>query len=131
MTAEIPWTPVSVATGYRGNPRVSTAGATAHGTSTVKTTVVATTRGTVLSVAKSAVPTIATHGSLRHLPRKRGNHHGIQRSSTEIATAVFAGVQTQQFPRQSAAVRDHCHAQSCDNSTHHLALPTVLPELCH
>ena len=53
-----------VATGCRGNSRVSTASATAHGTSTVNATACAA----VLSVANSVVPTIATHESRRQLP---------------------------------------------------------------
>ena len=69
MTAALPWTSVSVATGYHGNPRVSTARATAHGASTANVTFVATARAAVLSVANSVVPTMATHGSPRQLPR--------------------------------------------------------------
>ena len=82
MTAELSWIPMGVATGYRGNPRVSTASATAHGPSTANATVVATVRAAVLSVAKSVVPTMATHGSPRQLPRQfprtsnHSNFHG-------------------------------------------------------
>ena len=59
MTAELPWTSAGVATGYRGNPRVSTATAT----------VVATARAAVLSVANSVVPIVATYGRPWQLPR--------------------------------------------------------------
>ena len=69
MTATFPWASVGVDTGYRGNPRVSTARATAHDASTANATVVATARAAVLSVANSVVPTMATHGSPRQLPR--------------------------------------------------------------
>ena len=61
MTAALPWIFVGAVTGYRGNPRVSTASATAHGASTVNATVVATARAAILSVANSVVITIATH----------------------------------------------------------------------
>ena len=69
MTAALPWTSVGVATGYRGNPRVSTAKAMAYGASTANDTVVATARAACLSVANSVVPTMVTHGSPRQLPR--------------------------------------------------------------
>ena len=70
MTAELPWTSVGVATGYRGNPRVSTESATAHGTSTANAMVMATARAAVLSAANFVVSTMATHGSPRQLPRQ-------------------------------------------------------------
>ena len=66
MTVALPWSSVGRSTGYRGNPRVSTARATAfHCTwrSTASATIVAMARTTVLSVATSAVPIMATHGS--------------------------------------------------------------------
>ena len=93
ITAELPWTSVGVAMGYRENPRVSTASVTAHGTSTENATVVATARAAVLSVANSVVPTMENHFAA-------------------IATAVFADVQPKQFPRPSAAVRGYCHGNS-------------------
>ena len=68
MTAELPWTSVGVAKGYRGNSQVSTASATAHGTSTANATVVFTACAAVLSVANSVVPTMATHGCPWQLP---------------------------------------------------------------
>ena len=88
MTAELSWTSVGVATGYRGNLRVSTASATAHGTSTANATFVVTARAAVLSVANPVVPTMAIHGGLRHLPGQ---------------------VSPWQFLRPSAAVRGKCH----------------------
>ena len=105
MTAELPWTSVGVATGYRGNRRVFTASATAHGTSTANATLVATARAAVLPVATSVVPTMATHGSPRQLPRHfpRKLRRRFPRPSAAIATV------THQFPRNSAEVRGNCH----------------------
>ena len=90
MTAELPWTfaGVAVATGYRGNPRVSTASATAHGTSTANAAVVATARAAVLSMANSVVPAMATGGNPRQLPRQRGNHHGSPRKCPRTSTKL-------------------------------------------
>ena len=59
-----------VATGYRGNLRVSTASATARGTSTANATVVATAHAAVLSGTNPVVPTMATHAFPRQLPRQ-------------------------------------------------------------
>ena len=88
MTATLPWTSVGVATGYRGNPRVSTARATAHGAFTANATVGhGTCRGSV-------------SGKLR------GTKHGNPRKSAAIATAISADVKPQQFPRPSAVVLD-------------------------
>ena len=70
MTAKFPWTSMGVATDNRGNPRVSTANATAHGTFTTNDMAVAKARVAVLSEANSCVPTMATDGSRRQLPRK-------------------------------------------------------------
>ena len=61
MTAAFPWTSLGVATGYRGNPRVSKARATAHGAFTANATVVAEARAAGLSMTNSVVPTMATH----------------------------------------------------------------------
>ena len=97
MTAELPWTSVSVATGYRRNLRVSTASAMAHGTSTANATDEATARAVVLSVAKSVVPIMATHGSPRQLPRQ------FPRPSAAIAT------ETRQSPQKFAEVHGNCH----------------------
>ena len=102
MTAEFPWTSVGVATGYRGNPRISAPGFPrqffkAHGTSTANAKVVATARAAVLFGANSVVPTIAAHGSPRRkLPWL------FSRLSAAIATA------TRQSPRNSAEVRGKC-----------------------
>ena len=124
MTAALPWTSMGVATDYRGNPRVSTARATAHGASTAHATVVATARAAVLSVANSVVPTMATHGRPRQLPRQfprtsnHSNFHGhpqqlsrhssdtwqLPRKSAAIATAILADVKPQQFPRPPAVI---------------------------
>ena len=117
MTAELPRTSTGVATGYRGIrriPRVSTASAMAHDTSTVNATVVSTTRAAAPSVANFVVPSMATHGSPPHLPRRfrgncrgnfrgrsrplprrRDNHHERPRKSAAISTAVsleFSGI---------------------------------------
>ena len=118
MTAEFPWNSVSVASGYRRNPRVSTASATAHGTSTVNATVVATARHVPLFCPWQLRRT--NHDFLRNcrgnfdghprpLPRQRGNHHGSPRKFAAIAMAVSMDVQPQQLPRPSTAVRGHCH----------------------
>ena len=127
MTAELPWTSVGAAADNRGNPRVSTVSATAHGTSTANVTVVATARATVLSVANSGVSTMETDGSPRQLPWQfpRKPLWQFPRTSATIVTATrqspwqsaevrgnghgfFANVQTTQLPRPSAAVRGHC-----------------------
>ena len=98
MTAELPWTSVGVATGYRGDPRVSTASATAHGTSTANATVVSTARAAVLSVANSVAPTMVTRGSPWQFPRQFARKfprqvprtfHGYPRPSAAIATAIL------------------------------------------
>ena len=78
-------TSVGVAAGYRGYPRVSTASATAHSTSTENAAVVAKARAEVPSVAHSVVLPMATHGSQWQL-------------------AASPDVQPQQFPRPSAAI---------------------------
>ena len=83
MTAEFPWASVGVAMGYRGNTRVSTASATAYGTSTANATVVAMARAAVLSMAIFVVPMMETHGTPRQLC---GN-----------------------FVEISVAIRGHCH----------------------
>ena len=130
MTAALPWTSVGVATGYRGNPRVSTARATAHGASTANATVVATARAAVLSVVNSVVPTMATHGSPRQLPRQfprtstknvrplprqssvprqfprtsnHSNFHGHPRPSAAIATAIL------RYAATTTKVSGNCH----------------------
>ena len=92
MTTALPWTSVGVATGYRGNRRVSTARATAHGAST------ADCHG-------------CGHGTCRGSVRGklRGTNHGNPRKSAAISTAISADVKPQQFPRPSAATRGHCH----------------------
>ena len=92
MTTALPWTSVGVATGYRGNRRVSTARATAHGAST------ADCHG-------------CGHGTCRGSVRGklRGTNHVNPRKSAAIATAISADVKPQQFPRPSAAIRGHCH----------------------
>ena len=85
ITATLMWTSVSVATGYRGNLRVSTARATAHCASTANATVVATARAVVLSVENSVVPTMATHGSPRKLPLQ------FRRRKTTAISTAFRG----------------------------------------
>ena len=109
MTAEHPWTSASVAKGYRGNPRVSTASATAHDTSTANATVVAIARAAVFPLANSVVPAMPTDECSRQWPRPRDNDPGGPRKSAAIATAVVAEVQPQQFSRLSVAVRGHFH----------------------
>ena len=124
MTAALPWTSVGVATGYRGNPRVSTARATAHGASTANATVVTTARATVRSEANSVAPTMATHGSPRRLPRQfpqmsnHSNFPGYQRQLSRqssdtwhlprklaaVATTISADVKPRQFSRPSAVI---------------------------
>ena len=104
MTAALPWTSVGVAKGYRGNPRVSPARATAHGASTANATVVATARAAVLFVTNSVVPTMATQGSPRQLQRQfprtsnHSNFHGHPRPLPRQSS------DTRQWPRKSAAV---------------------------
>ena len=154
MTAALPWTSMGVATDYRGNPRVSTARATAHGASTAHATVVATARAAVLSVANSVVPTMATHGSPRQLPRqfpRTSNHSNfdghpqplprqssdtrqIPRKSAATATAISADVKPQQFPRPSAAILRHpgivtqVHG-NCHSNFYGILRPSVAIEL--
>ena len=95
MTAALPWTSVGVATGHRGNPWISTARTATHGASTANVTVVATARAAVLSVANSVVPSMATHGNPRQLPRQflrtsiHSNFHGYPRPSAAIATETL------------------------------------------
>ena len=101
LTAELPWTFVGVITGYRGNPRVSTASATRLMTLPRQMPRLwLTPRAAVASVANSVVPTMASHGSPRQLRqefhgyprpllRQRVNHHGSPR------------LLTRQFPRTS------------------------------
>ena len=95
MTAEFPWTSISAATGYRGNPRFSTASATARGTSAANAMVAATARAVVLSVVNSVVQIMAIHGSTRQFPRqflrtsRRSNFHGRPQPSVAIATAIL------------------------------------------
>ena len=153
MTAALPWTSVGVATGYRGNPRVSTARATAHGASTANATVVATARAAVLSVANFVVPTVATHGSPRQLPRQfprtsnHSNFHGhprplprqssdtrqLPRKSAAIATAISADVRPQQFPRPSAAILRYTASATevhgnCHSNFHGIPRPSAAIE---
>ena len=68
MTAELPWTSVGVATGYRGKSGVSTASATAHGTSTQLPRLWPR-HVPPFRPCNSVVPIMATDGSLRQLPR--------------------------------------------------------------
>ena len=109
MTAELPQTSEDVATGCRGNSRVSAASVTAHGTSTESARVVATARAAGLSVANSVVQSMATHGSPRQLPRKftrkfpRKLPLQFPRPSAVISTA------TRQSRRKSDDVRGNCH----------------------
>ena len=138
MTAELPWNPVGVAAGYRGNQRVATSSATAHGTSTANITVVATARAAVLSVADSVVSTMATYGSPWQLPRQfprmsnRINFHGHPRPSAAIATVTlrYAAITTEvrRSPRQLPQhVPRFCPWQT-------LSLPTMPTEVrgnCH
>ena len=132
MTAELPWTSVRVATGYRGNPRVSTASATAHGLFTTNIAVVATARAAVFSVANSVVSTMETHGSSRQLPPQfsRKLRWKRPRPPAAIATAtrqsprtsaeiVAADVQPKRFPRPSETARGHCHGNPPIRGEHH------------
>ena len=104
MTAAFPWTSVGVTTGYRGNPRVFAAIATAHGTSTANAMVWATARAAVLSAANSVVLTRATHGSSQQLPRQRKLPFQFPRPSAAIATVTRQSPRnrgrTRQLPRQ-------------------------------
>ena len=119
MTVALPWSSVGLATGYRGNPRVSTARATAfhvHGASTASATVGyghGTCRGSVHDNLRGTC-----HGK----PRKyHGNCHGIfhghlhvicrgnPRQSTAKATA-FPGNCHGNPPTASAmTIRGNCH----------------------
>ena len=129
MTAALPWTSVGVATGYRGNPRVSTARATAHGASTANATVVATARAAVLSVANSVAPTMATQGSPWQLTRSfpptsnHSNFHGRPRPSAAIATAIlrYAAITTE--------TRGNCHGNFRGRQT--TAISTAIRGNCH
>ena len=109
MTPGLPWTSVGVATGYRGNWRVSTERATVHGASTANATVVATARATVLSVANSVVLAMPTNGRPRRLPRQLPrtlNHsyiHGHLRPSAAIATAIL------RYTAVITEIRGNCH----------------------
>ena len=154
MNPELPWTSVGVATGYRGNPyrgnpRISTASATAYETSTANATaVVATARAAVLPVANSVYqpwqPSEVRgkfhdtfrgncrgifHNHPRPLPWQRGNHHGNPRKSAAIATAVSVDVQPQEIPRPSLCRSRPLPRQPSDGDTHHyLAFPTIAPQ---
>ena len=88
MTAEIPWTSVGVATGYRGNPRVSTAIANAMDVAT-------------------AHPAFLARGKLRR------TNHGYLRKSAVIATAASAETAL----AISAAIRGHCHGIAAITTT--------------
>ena len=86
MTAALAWTSVGIATGYRGNTRVSTARAMAHGASTAC-------HGCGLGTCRGSV-----RGKLRV------TNHGNPRKSAAIATAISADAEPQQFSRPSAAI---------------------------
>ena len=125
MTAKFPWTSMGVATDYRGNPRVSTANATAHGTFTTNAMAVAKARVAVLSEANSCVPIMATDGSRRQLPRKFRWKLPSQfpRPFAAIATV------TRPSPRKSADVRGNCHSTSRGRPT--AAISTAVCGHCH
>ena len=106
----------SITTGYRGNSRVSTACAMAHGTSTATATVVATARAAVLSVANSIVSTMATDGSPRKFCAEtavtistaiRGYCHGNAAITTK--SRVILRQLPRQFPRTSNRRNFHGH----------------------
>ena len=97
MTVALPWSSVGLSTGYRGNPRVSTAEATAqgpllsivHGASTACATVVAMTHAAVLSVATSVVP-VEICGFPPQGPRLSIVHGASTASATVVAMAHVA-----------------------------------------
>ena len=113
MTAELPWTSVGVAKGYRGNSQVSTASATAHGTSTANATVVFTACAAVLSTASATA-----HGT-----------------STANATVVFTACAAVLSVANSVVPTMATHGcpwqlppQSSDSDTQYLTFPTILPQ---
>ena len=109
MAAELPWASVTIVTGYRGKPLVSTA----PGTSTANATVVAT--------ACAAVFLLQTPSYQRwQRTGVRDNCHGWQfpRLSAAIATA------TKQLPRKSADVLGNCHSSNRGRPT--AAISTVI-----
>ena len=115
MTAEFPWTSVGVATGHRGNSRVSTTSATAHGVhGSCHRCDHGTCRGSVRgklrrandgNPQKSAV--IATAVSVAKSTAIRGHYHGNAAITTE-----FRGNPRQfsrQFPRTPNRSNFHGH----------------------
>ena len=121
MTAALAWTSVGIATGYRGNTRVSTARAMAHGASTAC-------HGCGLGTCRGSV-----RGKLRV------TNHGNPRKSAAIATAISADAEPQQFSRPSAAiatailryaamateVRGSCHGNSTDVKPQQFSRPSA------
>ena len=140
VTVALAWSSVALATGYHGNPRVSTASATAFqctGASTASATVAAMRRAAAMSMATSVGPAMATHGrttataTVYYMATSTSNTaamHGNQRRmlqqfphSTASAKAIFTGGYLRQITRQTTAFRSDCHGNfrgNCRGNLH-------------
>ena len=105
VTVALPWSSMGLSTSYRGNPRVSTARATAF-------------RCTWRFHGKCHG---CGHGTCRGSVRGklRGTNHGNPRKSAANATVLSAAVKPHQFPRSSAAIRGHCHGNPPIRGNYH------------